>query len=304
MINQVRLLLKSVTGEMHTVKAVWKLIYTAIGYVSSFFSSTVLLKEFAGYEKLEIWVKDHWQIVVVFGLLISCIHNRKKINCCKKVSNCDMQIAISVKDIFSNRAANSFIIPTNTFFRTKMDGEYISPNSVQGRFQLKYFRKRMNDLDRLINESLSKQGIKGESACDCFGLTTKYPIGTVAKIDYKKKHFYFVAINDVNEYGKPIGQSIGNVNIALTAVTDAIKRMGHYDILCIPLLGSGRAAIQEATKENVFQKTVDCFIQSNDKLVSKLIISVHPQDYLDGKIDLNRMEKYLDYKCEFRKIAP
>lgn len=304
MINQIRLLFKSATGEMNTVNAVWKLIYTTIGYVSSFFSSTVLLKELAGYDKLEILVKDYWQLVVVIGLLIACIHNRKKINCCKKVSNCDMQIAISVKDIFSNRAANSFIIPTNTFFRTKMDGEYISPNSVQGRFQLKYFKKNINDLDGLIYESLRKQGCKGETASDCFGSTMKYPIGTVAKIDYKKKHFYFVAINDVNEYGKPVGQSLENVNIALTAVTDAIKRMGHCDILCIPLLGSGRAAIQEATKENVFQRTVDCFIQSNDKLVSKLIISVNPQDYLDGKIDLTRMEKYLDYKCEFRKNAP
>lgn len=180
-----------------------------------------------------------------------------------------------------------------------MDGEYISPNSVQGRFQLKYFKKNINGLDSLINESLGKQEVKGEIASDCFGSTTKYTIGTVAKIDYKKKHFYFVAINDVNEYGKPIGQSIGNVNAALTAVTYAIKRIGHCDTLCIPLLGSGRAAIQEATKENVFQKTVDCFIQSNDKLVSKLIIFVNPKDYLDEKIDLNRMEKYLDYKCEF-----
>lgn len=304
MINQVRLLFKSATGEMNTLNAVWKLIYTTIGYISSFFSSTVLLKELAGYDKLEIWAKDYWQIVVVVGLLISCIHNRKKINCCKKMSNCDMQIAISVKDIFSNRAANSFIIPTNTFFRTKMDGEYISPNSVQGRFQLKYFKKNLNGLDKLINESLEKQGVKREISSDCFGSTTKFPIGTVAKIDYKKKHFYFVAINDVNEYGKPIGQSIGNVNAALTSVTDAIKRMGHYDTLCIPLHGSGRAAIQKATKENVFQRTVDCFIQSNDKLVSKLIISVNPKDYLDEKLDLNRMEKYLDYKCEFGKTAP
>lgn len=301
MINRLKLLCKSLAGEMNTLQAVWKLIYTAIGYVSSFFASTVLLKDLTGCFKPEMWTKDHWQIIVIAGLFISCIHNRKKINCCKKVSNCDMQIAISVKDIFSNRAANSFVVPTNTFFRTKMDGEYISPNSVQGRFQLKYFKKNINDVDRLINESLSKQGIKGELASDCFGSTMKYPIGTVAKVDHKGKHFYFVAINDVNQYGKPIGQTIENVSAALGAVTDAIKRMGHYDTLCIPLLGSGKAAIQEATAENVFQQTVNRFVQSNDKLASKLIISVSPKDYLDGKIDLNRMEKYLDYKCEFRQ---
>ena len=104
---------------MNTLKAIWKLLYTAIGYVSSFFSSAVLLKDLAGWDKLEVWTKGHWQMIVIAGLLISCIHNRKKINCCKMVSNRDMQIAISVKDIFSNRSANSFVIPTNTFFVPK-----------------------------------------------------------------------------------------------------------------------------------------------------------------------------------------
>ena len=304
MIDQIRVLLKSVTGEVNTPKSIWKLVYTAIGYVSSFFASAVLLKDLTEFDKLELWIKENWKIVVIVGLFISCLHNRKKIDCCKNVSNRDMQIAISVRDIFRNRTANSYIIPTNTFFRTKMDNEYISPNSVQGRFQLKYFKEKLYDLDKLISRSLCNQGINGLLTSDCFGPITKYPIGTVAKIDHKGKHFYFVAINDVNEYGKPIGQSIENINIALTAVADVIKQMGHYDNLCIPLLGSGRAATQEATKESVFQQTVDFFIQSDEKIASKLIISINPKDYLDEKIDLTRMEKYLDYRCEFGKTVP
>lgn len=299
MINQIRLLWKSLTGEMNTLNAVWKLTYTAIGYVSSFFSFAVLLKDLAGWNKLEVWTKDHWQMVIIIGLLISCIHNRKKINCCKLVCNRDMQIAISVKDIFLNRVANSFIIPTNTFFRTNMDEEYISSQSVQGRFQLKYFKKNIKALDEQIRKSLEAQGIIGENANDCFGSTKKYPIGTVAKVDCKRKHFYFVAINDVNYYGKPIGQTIENVTTSLDAIVDAIQRIGHCDTLCIPLIGSGKAAIQEATKEIVFKKTVDCFIKSKEKVVNKLIISVNPKDYFSGVADLDRMEKYLDYKCEF-----
>lgn len=299
MINQIRLLWKSLTGEMNTLNAVWKLTYTVIGYVSSFFSFAVLLKDLAGWNKLEVWTKDHWQMVIIVGLLISCIHNRKKINCCKLVCNRDMQIAISVKDIFLNRVANSFIIPTNTFFRTNMDKEYISSQSVQGRFQLKYFKKNIKALDEQIRKSLEAQGIIGENADDCFGSTKKYLIGTVAKVDCKRKHFYFVAINNVNYYGKPIGQTIENVTTSLDAIVDAIQRIGHCDTLCIPLIGSGKAAIQEATKEIVFKKTVDSFIKSKEKVVSKLIISVNPKDYLSGVADLDRMEKYLDYKCEF-----
>lgn len=270
-----------------------------IGYVSSFFSFTILLKDLAGWNKLEIWTKNNWQMIIVVGFITACIHNRRKINSCKKVSSRDMQLAISIKDIFCNKSANSFVIPTNTFFRTKMDKEYISPRSVQGRFQLKYFKKNIDNLDTMISSSLRTQGIIGEDAIDCFGPTKKYPIGTVAKVDYKGKHFYFVAINDVNQYGKPIGQTIQNVTTALLGVITAIQRMGHCDTLCIPLIGSGKAAIQEATKEIVFQKTVDCFIESKDKIISKLIISISPKDYFNGEVDLNRMEKYIDYKCEF-----
>lgn len=301
MIDCIRSFLKSITGEINTPNAIWRIGCTAVGYVSSFFTSATLLKDLTGFDKLEIWVKGHWGLLVIASLLISCVLNRRKINCCKRVVDSDVQIAISVRDIFDNSSAGSYIIPTNTFFRTKMAGEYISPNSVQGRFQLKYFKRDEQYLDRLIAESLNEQRIKGEQASDCFGKTIKYQIGTVAKVDYKKKHFYFVALNDVNRYGKPIGQSIANVDRALSAVTDAIKQIGHCDTLCIPLLGSGKAAIQEATKENVFLRTVDHFVQSDDKLVSKLIIAISPKDYVDGKIDLARMEKYLDYRCEFGK---
>lgn len=299
MIDWIRTLLKSITGELNAPKAIWKLCYTTIGCISSLFSLAVLLKDLMGCDKLEIWVKENWIIAIIASLIISCLHNRKKMTFYKNASNVDMRIEIRVRDIFWNRVATSYVIPTNTFFRTEMRDEYISPNSVQGRFQLKYFKEDLPSLDSQICENLISQGIEGNLTSDRFGSTKKYPIGTVAKIDHKGNHFYFIAINDVNESGKPINQSIENVNTALVSLTKAIKEFGHCDILCIPLLGSGKAAIQEATKENVFQKIVDCFVDSNDKLVNELIISINPKDYLDGKIDLIRMEKYLDYRCEF-----
>ncbi|MGO5096621.1 macro domain-containing protein [Agathobaculum sp. LCP25S3_E8] len=90
-----------------------------------------------------------------------------------------------------------------------------------------------------------------------------------------------------------------NVTTALIAVVDAIRRRGHCDTLCVPLIGSGRTAIREAIKKIVSQKTIDCFVQSEDKVVSKLIVSIHPKDYLNGEIDLDRVKRYLNYKFEF-----
>ncbi|SPT68334.1 Uncharacterised protein [Anaerobiospirillum thomasii] len=299
MIDRLRLFWKLTTGEVNTLKGIYKLICTAIGYISSFYSLAVLFKDLAAWDKLEVFIKEHWHIIMIVGLLFSCVINRKMVNYIKKVSNRDMELAICVQDIFSIRGANSYIIPTNTFFRTQMQDEYISYRSVQGRFQLKYFKKNIHNLDKKISESLELQGLSGDDVNDCFGTTKKYPIGTVAKINHEGKHFYFVALNDVNKYGKPIEQSIENVSIALKAVVDAILEMGHCDTLCVPLIGSGRAAIKEATKESVSRMIIDCFVNSKDKIANKVIISINPRDYLDDVIDFEQLKIYLDYKCEF-----
>ena len=181
-----------------------------------------------------------------------------------------------------------------------MDGEYISPQSVQGAFQLRYFRNKLNDLDDAIEKSLLLQEKTFENSNDIHGTVKKYPIGTVAKIDYKDKHYYFVAINDVNEYGKPINQSYENVEIAMKGLFSTISKLGHCDDLAMPLIGTGRAAIREATIEKVVEYTVERYIDVDEKIARKLIIGIRPKDYLDGRVDMNQVKKYIDYKCNFK----
>ena len=68
----------------------------------------------------------------------------------------------------------------------------------------------------------------------------------------------------------------------------------------MPLIGTGRAAIREATIENVIEDTVDRFLSIQYKPVQKLTICIRPKDYLDGKVDLKKIRKYVEYKCEFK----
>lgn len=302
MIYKLSIWWKSLFDKKTTLFALWEIICSAVGLISSCYAFADLINEMCGFNILKSKIKAHYVIFILIFIVISIFINRKKITYCKKVSNSDMTILISVKDIFDNNEANnSFIIPTNTFFRTKLEREYISLNSVQGRFQQKYFKNDTDGiLDKLIFDSLKSQNIPYTDEVDCFGNVKKYPIGTVSKIDYNCKHFYFVALNDVNENGTPINQNIGNIDIALKAILNAIKNNGHCGVLCIPLIGSGRAAIQYATKEAVFQKTINFFIESEYKIAEKLIISINPKDYIENRIDFDRFEKYLDYKCEFR----
>ena len=291
--------LKCLVGEKKTISAIWKLIYTAIGYISSVLAFAVLLKDMMSFDKMEIFCKDRWWLVILIGVIASLIHNHEKMSCKGAIEDDDLQIVVKVSDLFCINAS-SYVIPTNTFFRTVMEGEYISSESVQGSFQIKCFRDRTDELDGLIASSLEQQGIEYEESSDIYGSVKKYPIGSVAKVDHNGKHYYFVAINDVNKYGKPVNQGYSNVDIALSGLLETINKIGHCDDLAMPLVGTGRAAIREATIEKVIEKTVEKFLMSTDKTCRKLIICIRPKDYLEGKADLMKIQKYVDYKCEFK----
>lgn len=79
----------------------------------------------------------------------------------------------------------------------------------------------------------------------------------------------------------------------------AINSIGHYDDLAMPLIGTGKAAIREATIENVVEDTINRFVCADDKIARKLIICIRPKDYLEGRADFSKIVKYLDYKSEF-----
>lgn len=297
--DQVKVLIKCLTSEKNSLAAMWKLLYTAIGYISSIFTFSILLKDLAGFNKAETFCKNHWIILILIGIIASFIKNHEKVSYKGFVKNDDLQIEVKVSDLFSIKAS-SYVIPTNTYFRTVMEGDYISPDSVQGAFQIKYFKRNRSALDKLIANNLEQQGIEGKDSSDIHGTVKKYPIGTVAKVDVTGKHFYFVAVNDVNKYGKPINQQYNNVTTALKGLLEAILLFGHCDDIAMPLIGTGKAAIREATLETVIENTVNSFVNSQDKITRKLTICIRPKDYLEEKLDLKQVGKYIDYKCEFK----
>ncbi|MEF2618217.1 MAG: DUF6430 domain-containing protein [Lachnospiraceae bacterium] len=297
--DQAKVWIKCLLSEKNSLVAAWKLSYTTIGYISSVFTFSVLLKDLVGFNKAETLCKKHWIILMLIGIVASLIKNHEKVSYKGTVKDDDLQIEVKVSDLFFIKAS-SYVIPTNTYFRTVMKGEYISSDSVQGAFQLKYFKSNIGALDKLIANNLEQQGIVGEDSSDIHGSVKKYPVGTVAKVDVKGKHFYLVAVNDVNENGKPINQQYNNIDTALKGLLEAILQFGHYDDIAIPLIGTGKAAIRGATLENVVEKTVNSFVNSQDKISRKLTVCIRPKDYLEEKLDLKRVGKFIDYKCEFK----
>lgn len=79
MIDRMRVFLKSMFSEKETVKAIWRLTYTAVGYISSIFGFSQLTNKLAGFDLIESMCKQHWVTLVVIGILLSLIHNHEKI---------------------------------------------------------------------------------------------------------------------------------------------------------------------------------------------------------------------------------
>lgn len=130
---KIKILWKSLTGEINTFSAIKKIVFTAIGYISSIFSFSVVLYELFGYSYFKIELQKNWFWFILFGLTLSFIKNREKLSFSKSMQD-DLKISVVVKSLF-NVKANSYVIPTNSYFRTIMEEEYVSPNSVQGTFQ-------------------------------------------------------------------------------------------------------------------------------------------------------------------------
>ena len=109
-------------AEKNTVAAVFKLGYTAIGYISSVFAFSVLLKDLIGFTTAENLCKRYWMILILIGTITSFVKNHEKVSYKSKVKDDDLQVEVEVNDLFSIKAS-SYVIPTNTYFRTIMEAE-------------------------------------------------------------------------------------------------------------------------------------------------------------------------------------
>ena len=238
-------------------------------------------------------------IAIIFTCMIVSIEiNKEKLQFEYMLKGTDVKLTLKVADVLNNIGA--IVIPTNTTFDTLMEDEFISVNSVQGQFQKKYFDNNLCALDDLLEKGL--EGFSYEQIERTKSKCKRYPLGTVCKVTYNKVHYYFVAIADVNKYGKPVNTSFENIQVALEGIWNQIENRGHIENLSIPLLGTGKAGIKDATREKVIKEIIFSFVVSSQerKITENLSICIHPLDLEQKELDLQDLNDYLRYMCSYR----
>ena len=280
--------LKRYSQIIETVLALLGIVLTIAECVKLMFDSNIV---FTWMHEFAIWI-------LLGCTIIAFCRNKVHLKYEYFLKGTDVKINLQVANVLSTKDA--IVIPTNTTFDTKMEDEFISITSVQGQFQKKYFDNNLGTLDSLLEKGL--EGYSYEKLNRVYSKNKRYPIGTVSKITYNGQHYYFVAIADINEYGKTVNARFENVQLALEGIWNQLESRGHIENLAIPLIGTGRAGIKDASRKRVIEEIIFSFVASakERKITEKLQICIHPLDLAHKDLELEQLNEYLHYMCEYR----
>ena len=261
------------------------------------------------YELLQIFFPDILKgielncmafiILIIIIIIISIIINFPKLKKTFFIKNRDIRVTIVVGDIFKQKG--SMVIPTNTTFDTCMEDDFISSKSIQGQFQNKYFKNNLTALDNMISNSLKNEKIKEKINDGRKTKTKRYDCGTIARINHNNKKYYFLALTDVNKVGSP-NADYNNIIESLQGLWSFLGENKHIESLIIPIIGTGRAGITEATRMNVIKEIILSFVATTTeiKFTNHLVICIHPNDLKNNMIDIDEVFEYVYYTGKYR----
>lgn len=284
LLNSIKYWKVHIVNILSTFFAILGCIYLVIEIVNDFFPGTLTLDGVL-----------FWNVLAI-TLVLSVGINLQKIEFDFVIKDKDIKIKLVIGDIFKQKG--DIVIATNSTFDTTFKGDFISNKSIQGQLATKFYDK-LDYLDSDIDKALEGYEVK-EVLCRTKSKNNRYEIGTTIKLFHNNFKTYWVALADVNEYGKP-SSNFHNVQVGLESLWNYLSLNGHMDRLVMPIIGSGRSAVNES-REKILKEIIYSFVTySNEKkLTEELVICIYYRDFIDKKIDLDMIAKFLEYNCEFR----
>lgn len=181
-----------------------------------------------------------------------------------------------------------------------MEDEFISVKSVQGQYQERFFNRNLSKLDRELELGLSKK----EHILPTDGRTTKakrYPLGTVSKVSHDLQHDYFLAIANVNQFGRPENVTFENITESLVSLWNELNLIGHLENIRIPIIGTGRAGLPNASRDQIIQEIIFTYLVASQEMniSENLIICIHPSDFTNKNLHWDDLCEYLRYSCKY-----
>lgn len=218
-----------------------------------------------------------------------------------KLRDRDVHVGFRVADALAINGA--LVVPTNTTFDMDIDGRMLDARSVQGALLRDRYKRRVEHLDHDISAAL--RGVphvvlpEGSKP----GKLLKYPIGTVAHVKHDNRHYYFLAISDINGDGRAAG-SAASVQDSLPILWNDIRRRGERSDIVVPLLGTGHARTN-LDRRSVAQMIVRSFVAATAESTfsERLTLSIHPTDAESSVLDLENLRNFVYAACEHSDLS-
>lgn len=273
---------------IQTVFAIIGLVVSVAEFIASVFNSTI------GFE----FIRLHLRFFLILAFIGSFALNWKPLKVECFVGSSDKKITLRVCNIFHEKGA--LIVPTNTTFDTTMDNEFISIKSVQGQYQERYFKRNLTKLDHELELGVveNKYHILDDRSAT---KTKRYPIGTISKVSRNLQHDYFLAIANVNQFGRPENVSFENITESLVSLWAGLNKIGHLENVRIPIIGTGRAGLPNVSRDQIIQEIIFTYLVASQEMniSENLIICIHPSDFKNKNLHWDDLCEYLSYSCKY-----
>ena len=148
-------------------------------------------------------------------------------------------IQIVEGDLFDQ--STNLVIGMTTTFDTE-GPHIISDSSVQAQFLARVYSGDLAALDSALSEALREVDPVGQRAKP--GKQIVYPIGTVASIRLQRRHFYCVALAEMDNFNSAHATVAGLWN-SLDSLWDVVRRTSNGDPVAIPVLGGGQSKLSQ-----------------------------------------------------------
>lgn len=237
----------------------------------------------------------------VIGLIVAWPKNKFR----RKISGTDIDVSIKVGSIFSSK--NPIVVGATTHFDFAIDDDpvnpSISPSSVQGQFQEKYF-ERATDVAPILERAKGRLQPEQTNTLQekPFGPRVRFSRGEVIAVPAAKRCAYFVTMATLNT-NKKAELSLDDYFELIPKMWDGIRQKGNLEPLDVPLLG-GRFGRTGLRLDQTITLLIRSFVAASreEKLVDDVTFYVSVRDYLKGDFTPEQLEAILDRECNHEKI--
>jgi hypothetical protein len=244
-------------------------------------------------EPLALWRPENlrWGIrgyasLAALSFVISVIWAWPKNMIARKLPASDTKILIGVGDLLDQRG--NIIIGVTDVFDTEL-GDVISPSSIQGQFQTRFFPQQER-LDQAINADLAGVTPKHDEQ-KLRGKKERYSIGTVAMVEAKGNRFFLVAYtrmrNDIR-----VESDICKLSASLSECWESIRARGQHEPIHMAIIGSSFARIG-LSRALLLQFIVLSFLDAERKESLTRQLSIHIYEKDADCIDFVDLESWL-----------